>query len=342
MQKQKKNINFSVISIFQFIFSILVILLHADRIFPSNSLHFIQKSIFSRMAVPFFIVCSVFIFYSKIDTNKQTMSTLLKKHVRSYLFWFLIYLPYALIYFFTLKLPLNFLPLGFIFALLYTGSCYHLWYYPALITGITIVNFLKSHFNFRLVLVLSFLFYLIGATETYSAYLDNTKWLSIYMEYKDIFLTSRNGIFFTPVFICIGSIAYRYRDHSLLDYRPGFKLVISSILFAIEGYFIFINQGIDKNFYISLLPFSLFLFNFISRSSLLIDKNLFHLKSLSNYYFFLHPIFIETSFYFLKQTALPVWQKGTITAFVSILGTHILSSLIINSRTFQKSYNQNS
>ncbi len=42
--------------------------------------------------------------------------------------------------------------------------------------------------------------------------------------------------------------------------------------------------------------------------------NLYHLKELSVFYFFLHPIFIEISFYLLKETNFSKWHKGQIVA----------------------------
>ncbi|MFH6635872.1 hypothetical protein QE557_04190 [Streptococcus suis] len=60
MQNKTKPLNTSLLSLIQFIGAILVIALHCRRLFEADPLHFIQKSIFSRMVVPYFMVTASF------------------------------------------------------------------------------------------------------------------------------------------------------------------------------------------------------------------------------------------------------------------------------------------
>ena len=57
-----QTVNYALLSLFQYIASILVILVHCQRIFEHEDLHFIQKSMFGRMAVPFFLISSAYFF----------------------------------------------------------------------------------------------------------------------------------------------------------------------------------------------------------------------------------------------------------------------------------------
>lgn len=54
VKEQERSVNYAMLSLFQYVASILVVLVHCQRLFPNEILHFTQKSMFGRMAVPFF------------------------------------------------------------------------------------------------------------------------------------------------------------------------------------------------------------------------------------------------------------------------------------------------
>ena len=68
------------------------------------------------------------------------MKAYLVKIVKTYLFWSCVYLPYAWIFFSSLQLPVYLFPAGVLIALLYLGMCYQLWYIPAFLLGLLLVN----------------------------------------------------------------------------------------------------------------------------------------------------------------------------------------------------------
>lgn len=138
MEINQKNLNF--LSLTQYGLAILVILLHCTRIFQNEVAHFIQKSIFSRMAVPFFIVCSAYMIRSKEAKYSGYLKQYLRKFFTKYIIWSVIYLPYAVIYYFQHFSTMKYVPLALIVAFLYTGICYHLWYIPAFFLGIFLIN----------------------------------------------------------------------------------------------------------------------------------------------------------------------------------------------------------
>ena len=51
----EQPVNYALLSLFQYIASVLVIMVHCQRLFEHEALHFVQKSMFGRMAVPFFL-----------------------------------------------------------------------------------------------------------------------------------------------------------------------------------------------------------------------------------------------------------------------------------------------
>ena len=100
-------VNYALLSLFQYIASVLVILVHCQRLFEHESLHFIQKRMFGRMAVPFFLISSAYFFRVrwKREYGSTKLTLYIKDILKVYGFWSLVYLPYALTYFQSLHLP---------------------------------------------------------------------------------------------------------------------------------------------------------------------------------------------------------------------------------------------
>ena len=325
----KNKNNYQMVSLLQFVFAILVIMLHSSRVFQNDAYHFIQKSIFSRMAVPFFVVCSSFFVRKKTSQNSTYQNKYLKNYVKTYLVWSAVFIPYGLFYFSSLSLPPVLIPLGLLVALLYTGICYHLWYIPAVLTGTYLVNRALRRVRFKYTIFLSLVLFAVGSIETYSAFFENTKLLSIYESYASVFFTSRNGLFFIPIFVCIGYLLYDYREHTTFTQHYLIKLLVAFLALCLEGFIIFPKQGIDKNFLFALIPFSMFLFNWAIRTELFRDKSFYKLKQLSTLYFFIHPIFIEIISIPALVSLFKVSYFGWIKFLFTLISTHLLSLVIL-------------
>jgi hypothetical protein len=82
----------------------------------------------------------------------------------------------------------------------------------------------------------------------------------VFYVYKKYFFTLRNGIFYTPLFILLGFLICDFQKHSFLTNRINEKLFFCTALIFLEGYTLYINQGLDTNFLLFLPLFSLFLF----------------------------------------------------------------------------------
>ena len=99
--ESEQPVNYALLSLFQYIASVLVILVHCQRLFEHEALHFVQKSMFGRMAVPFFLISSAYFFRVRWKQEPQAVKLTLyiKGILKVYGFWSLVYLPYALTYF---------------------------------------------------------------------------------------------------------------------------------------------------------------------------------------------------------------------------------------------------
>ena len=314
--------NTSSISFFQYLFAIAVILVHSGRLTSYEPLHFGLKSMLGRLAVPFFIVCASFFLKQSLG-NSQKMKAYLVKIVKTYLFWSFVYLPYAWVFFSSLRLPIYLFPAGVLIALIYLGMCYQLWYIPAFLLGLFLVNQLVKRLGMVWTGFLALLLYCWGLIETYSAYLDTTSLLKGYQLYSNLFFTARNGLFYTPIFIYMGYYLYDHFHAQTFSIHRWQKLALAFGLLCLEGIIIFQHEGIDKNFFF-LLPFvTVYLVNACLRSSFLKSYDLQYLKQLSIALYFSHPIFIEWARYGFSSLPLTYPDRGKLIFVTALFGSHI-------------------
>ncbi|HFI0645601.1 TPA: acyltransferase family protein [Streptococcus suis] len=326
MQNNSKPLNTSLLSLIQFIGAILVIALHCRRLFDNDQLHFIQKSIFSRMVVPYFMVTACFF----LRRNYPSLSKhYLIRYSKQYLTWSALYLPFYLIYLTLQEIPLHYYPLALLVGLTYTGTSYQLWYMPAFLLGLVLVHFSLKKWGWRITVSLACLLYLLGSVETYSSYLEESALLTAFDNYKTFFFTSRNGLFYAPIFVLTGTYLADKLNHPIFQYRQKTKLLISTVILICETTIIYLNQGYDKNFIFSLVPFTAYLVAWTLTTDLFRQKKFQFLKEYASYYYFIHVIPVEISFFFLENSSLTKIQQGWLVFIITIITCQLLSWLII-------------
>lgn len=326
MSKQTKPLNTSLLSLIQLIGAILVIALHCRRLFDDEQLHFIQKSIFSRMVVPFFMVSASFF----IHRNYPTISKhYLIHYSKQYLIWSAVYLPFFIGYLYLEQIPFLYYPLAALVGLIYTGMSYQLWYMPAFLTGLLLVHFSLKKWGWRITTCLASTLYLLGTIETYSSYLSETPLLYAYNHYKTIFFTSRNGLFYAPIFVLTGFFLSHKLNQPIFQHQLKPKLLFFLVCFGIEGHFIFLNQGYDKNFFFSLVPFIAYFVAWVLTTDIFYSQKFHYLKSYASYYYFIHVIPLELSFFLLKSSHLTISQQGWIVFFITVASSHTFAYLFI-------------
>lgn len=322
-----KQHNTSMISLLQYLFSILVILVHSGRLFSQDVIHFTFKSFLGRMAVPYFLICTAFFLRGRIQQGLCNHSYF-RKLIKKYSMWTIIYLPYGYFFFESLNIKIYLLP-GFIVAFLYLGMSHTLWYIPAVILGWVIIQGLLKYVGTRGTFITVVVLYCIGAVETYSVFIQSTKFYPLMSTYMSIFQTTRNGLFYTPVYLLAGYLLYDYFNTDLFTKSRGLKYILFLLLLALENVLIYFNQGLDKNFFLLAPLCAVFLFNWSIRTSLFKEYRLSPLKQLSVYYFFLPPLFIGIVSYCLKSTSLVAHHQGKVIFVVTLALTHACALLII-------------
>ncbi len=327
MKNEPKPLNTSLLSLVQFIGAILVIALHCRRLFDADQAHFLQKSIFSRMVVPFFMVTASFFLYR----NHPTLSKYYLIHYsKQYLIWSSIYLPFFLFYLQLEATPASHYPLAILAGLTYTGTSYQLWYIPAFILGLVLVHFSLKKWGWRSTACLASTLYLLGSVETYSSYLAESVLSTAFDHYKTIFYTSRNGLFYAPIFILTGFFLADKLNQPIFQHKLKAKLLLCLTLLGLEGWLIYHNQGHDKNFFFSLVPFTAYFVAWVLTTDLFLQKNLHFLKGYATYYYFIHVIPVEVTFYLLQDSQLSQIQQGWLTFAITLTSCQLLSWLLLD------------
>lgn len=307
---------------FRVLLAMMVVAIHClplHRLWPDGDI-LITLTLF-RIAVPFFFMISGYYVFSDLATQnsypaRQRVWHFIKKQMQVYLIATLLFLPLA---WYSGMLGLN-MPLGtFIQTLLVNGILYHLWYFPAIITGSLLVMGLLVRFSFKQVFFMAIGLYVIGlGGDSWSGLAAQTPLASFYSLIFQLLAGTRNGIFFAPLFLLLGVLARRFAQKSASPHRYSY-LMISLICLLLESYLLhhFTTPKHDSMYIF--LPFVLlFLFPIIQQwQAPMIWKQA---GRLSLWLYLLHPYTIAVT-HFLSQK-LPLLQNNLINYFV-VLGLTI-------------------
>lgn len=316
----------------RFIFSILVIVVHTYPFYDvAPTVGFISSNILGRLIIPFFFICAGYFFQKgNLLKDSQRFKKYTQKLIRLYLVWCLIFLPlglYRVSYTINIS-PALFIPAAFV-AMGTVGTYFHLWYMIALIGSCFFSYYFLKKFSLNSLLTLSGIFYLLGCVETYYGVLP----LSIQNPinfYFSIFFTTRNAIFLGIFLFAIG-LWIAQQDLDLKIKHPFRYFLFSLIVFFIEAFQVRSHGwAIDYNFYLSLIPVSIFWFIFLLHVELKEKWNSLLLRQYSVIIYLSHGIFLELVPLFLKLIHSPLFSNGAFRLFSVLIPTLILSYFIKN------------
>ncbi len=288
-----KTRSYPLVDLGQFIAALCVVLIHSGQLSAWQPLHFGIKSLLCRLAVPFFLVTTGFFFRERMETSADYPRNYFKRLLKNYLFWSLLYLPYAILFIQAQNIPLQWYPAALLGALLYTGTCYHLWYFPGLAVGLSLTLLTRNRKRLA-VFGIAIVLYTFGSLETYSSYIQPTVLNEIYQSYKSFFYTTKNGWFYSFMFVFLGFVLSECQSASWVAKGTLKKLLFSLSLMLLEGILIYVNQGDDKNFLFSLIPVSFYLSAWLLQQNKKSSKSFFLSRSYSQYLFYLHPLILES------------------------------------------------
>lgn len=275
-------------------------------------------NVLSPVAVPTFFAVSGFLFFRK----KRSTSDLWKyvwRVAKLYVIWTLIFLPLVIRGYY-LKNMFNMLGLiEFLQNFFFSGAYFHLWFLPALIMAIVFVFYSSKKLSNRSMIILALVLFIVGTlVDTYSFVSPLFNWA----EYKAIFLTTRNGIFFGIPFVVIGKLIAEKQ------YKPQMSMVITSVvLLVLEGIYltVILKKAVVNMSLCSIMMVPIILAWILNAPNPQIDGGKY--RKMSTLIFCFHPIAIFWVGHFIKG------YIGTIVVLiVTVLGCY---AIIVLSRKFK-------
>ena len=218
--------------------------------------------------------------------DKQVLVDYTKKILKIYLLCILLYLPIN-IYMGSFK---NIDIITILKDVFINGTLYHLWYFPALIVGVWIEYYLVKKLGRKKALIATILLYIIGVfgDSYYGITIMNQITKNIYELIFNIFDYTRNGLFYVPIFICLGHII-KAGTRKTTKFDLLYALLFF-ILMSVEGSILhYYNLQRHDSMYLFLLPLMYFLFCYLMDRSKTSNKKI---RNIATYIYIFHPLFI--------------------------------------------------
>lgn len=280
-----KKIN---LDVSRFILALMIVAIHIYPLsFVSETLDYMVTRVMFRIAVPVFLmITGYYVIPNAIESRKKIINYT-KKILKLYLISMLIYLPINIYngYFRDLSI------LKLIKDIFIDGTFYHLWYFPALILGLWIVYLLVIKLDKKYVCGIVSLLFVIGILgDNYYGLIKDVNVLNnIYKFIFTIFEYTRNGLFYTPIFIYMGYLISGSKLKVSKKNNIYLMLLFLTLMMLEGGILYYFDIPKHSSMYLFLLPLSYLTFNYLISYTKGSNKKL---RNIANWIYVLHPLFI--------------------------------------------------
>lgn len=269
----------------RFILSFFVIAIHISPFIQINpEFDFFFTRVLSRIAVPLYLMITGYYILEKSLSNREYLIQYTIKILKLYGRCILLYLP--------INVYMHSFDAGWIAFLqdvLIDGTMYHLWYFPALILGIWLVYFLIRTLNQKYTGLIVSLLYFIGlfGDSYYGVSQMSSLLVNLYSQIWKVFDYTRNGLFFTPIFLYLGYYVKlnknKLKDHSVFPFLCFLGMSIEGLLLHR------LDLQRHDSMYLFLVPFVYFLFRYFMTVNQTENKRL---RSMATSIYIIHPLII--------------------------------------------------
>ncbi|UOO37042.1 acyltransferase family protein [Oscillospiraceae bacterium CM] len=192
----------------KFLLALLVVARHAVQgAYPASSAAWLfVVEWLSNLAVPCFFIISGSLLFGRADVTAATVKKYLRRILRLYALWSLLYLPFTVYGWLSGGRPMWENLLQYAQQLVFASDIVQLWYLPALFFAVAaLALLLKLGISRRAILLMAFVLLLIGAIGDSPALLarfpDAERFFNAY---NAVFLTTRNGLFYGLFYTALG------------------------------------------------------------------------------------------------------------------------------------------
>lgn len=309
------------LDLFRFIVSFLIIAIHISPFMSFNhDLDFIFTRILCRIGVPLFLMISGYFVLPQALNNRDILKKYTWRILKYYLFCIILYLPVTI---YSNHLNLNLIDI--IKHLLFEGTFYHLWYFPALVLGIWFTYFLCKNYTSKSVKIILFILYIVGllGDSYYGLVQKSDTLIQFYNIIFAIFGYTRNGLFYVPIFLYLGYQSYSLRMNIKNDIH--IVMILTCILFLIvEGSLVHhLHFQRHDSMYIMLLPTMFFLFQFLLKNNYTVNKKC---RNMATTIYISHPMVLI--FIRLLAKIFNIWNIMVKNTFAFYMSVSFLTFLI--------------
>lgn len=317
----------------RYLSAISIVILHLRPFLGiHDELDLVFNNIVGRTCVPMFLMVTGYFVSIKEEHNPKYIQSYLRHMIPVYLVWSILYIPLGLNYIEQMNLPVILYPVALLIAIFYTGMYYHLWYFPALFISVFLLGKWVKRWKLKYLLILSFLLLCFGASETYYGVLPVPLQHFLSQYYFDIFLTTRNFLFFGLFYVTFG---YFIGKHRFIYVPYSFlKFLICVVLLVVETLILQKYDRLDSNILFSCIPLVYYLFvTLIHTKKMTHIPSRYHFRDLFKYYYLIHPLIIFIVLQYQKEH--PLHYLLSILLVLSL--THAATLLLIEvKRKFPK------
>ncbi len=298
---QEKN-RYAGIDAFRIPAAILVVAIHTSpfAVF-SDSADFFLTRVLARIAVPFFFMITGQFVLSDYLTEAWEPFVKIGKYLKKMLVFYgisiLLYLPIGIYagHYKNLTIPLLFKMIVF------DGTFYHLWYFPACMVGILLLCLLKRFFTIRGMYAAAGLLYAAGLFgDSYYGLAEKIPAAaSIYEAGFSIWSYTRNGLFMAPVFFLCG--VYAGRCKSCIGSKKVRKkrfcaclcFAVSFLLMTAEAFTLrYFDMQRHDSMYALLIPVVIFFYQMLLLGPCRKEKDSWMERTVSLVIYIIHPAII--------------------------------------------------
>lgn len=289
-----------------------------------GGINFIFSNVVCRIAVPMFAIISSYLFYC--DANNDIFK--FTNHIlRVYIVWTMIYFPLTYI---LSQGDMNWI--SYFKECVFKGSFSHLWYLPSITVAMALVYLISKKVDDRSVMCISFLLYFIGALgDTYSWLIYGTAFEEPVQFILKIFMTTRNGVFFLPVYVAMGKCIAKYRQRHMN--LPLAAVLFSMGLFLLEGILMSKKQSMDTNYYFTLLilvPILLLILLYGDKTGICIsEETSVFLRKESSLIYYMHYLVLYCCNFIFHLIGLDYGRYHSMEFISAVCGSLIIGWIII-------------
>lgn len=314
--------------------ALLVVAIHTSPlVIWSENADFFLTRVLARIAVPFFfMVTGQFVlsdYLYKPASNSERIWRYMRKILLLYGISILIYLPVG-IYAGHYK---NLTVQSALRMLLFDGTFYHLWYFPACMVGIMAVCLLSRFLELKQIFIVAGLLYLIGLFgDSYFGLTQKLPFVAaIYEKGFHIWSYTRNGLFLAPVFLLLGAALGNRKGCKKRSYAyAGF--VCSLFLMTVEAFALrnFRFQRHDS-MYLMLIPTVAFGYQILLTPLSLHGrlKEVSMLRTISTGIYIIHPAMIVVVRGIAKFSGISMLTDHSLIHYICVVLLSLLVSFLI-------------